>query len=73
MVDMTSCSMIFKLRLLSQSFCMLACPQTPWFGSTNPKKAWKHSLSVNVHKFDVVSYSHADSVAVHSNHFLVFE
>ena len=36
-------------------------------------KAWKHSLLVNFHKFDVVSYSHADSAAVRSNHFLLVE
>ena len=29
-----------------------------------PKKAWEHSLFVSFHKFVVVSYSHADSVAV---------
>ena len=32
-----------------------------------------HSLSSKFHKFFVVSYSHADSVAVHSNFFLLFE
>ena len=36
-------------------------------------KAWKHSLFVNFHKSVVVSYSHADSVAVRSNHFLLVE
>ena len=35
------------------------------------KKALKHSLSVNFHKTVVVSYSHADSVAQHSNHFYI--
>ena len=29
MVDMTSCSLTFKLTFLSQSFCMLASTQTP--------------------------------------------
>ena len=48
---MASFSLIFKLRLFSQIFCMLACPQTPWFGQPNPKKAWKHNWSVNFHKF----------------------
>ena len=38
-----------------------------------PKKAWKHSASVNFLYFFVVSYSHADSVAVLSNHFLLVE
>ena len=38
-----------------------------------PKKAWQHSLSVNFHKFVVVSYCHADSVALRSNHFLLGE
>ena len=38
-----------------------------------PKKAWKHSLFGNFHKFVAVSYSHADSVAVRSNHFLSAE
>ena len=52
---------------------MLACPLTPWFGYANPKKARKHSLSVNFHKFIVVSYCHADSIAVRSNHFLLVE
>ena len=40
---------------------------------TNPKKAWKHSSFINFHKFVVLSYSHADSVAVRSNHFLFVE
>ena len=70
---MASCCLIFKLRLLSQSFCVLASTQTPWFVLTNPKKAWKHSLSVNLHKFVVVCCSRADSVAVRSNHFLLVE
>ena len=64
LVDMVSCSLIFKLRRQSQFFCMLACTQTPWFVYTNPKKAWKHSLSINFYKFVVVSYIHADPVAV---------
>ena len=34
-----------------------------------PKKSVKKILIVNFHKFVVVSYSHADSVAVRSNHF----
>ena len=38
-----------------------------------PKKAWKHSLSVIFDKFVVVSYSHADSVAARSKHFLLLE
>ena len=37
------------------------------------KKAWKHNLFVIFHKFVVVSYSHADSVAVRLNHFLLVE
>ena len=28
-VDMASCSLIFKLRLLFQPFCMLVCAETP--------------------------------------------
>ena len=39
----------------------------------SPNKAWKHSLSVNFHKFAVVSYSYADSVAVSSNHLSLVE
>ena len=73
MVDVASCSLIFKLRLLSQSFFMLACIQIPWFVQTNAKKAWQHCLSVNFHKDFVVSYSYADSVAVRSNNFLLVE
>ena len=33
----------------------------------------EHSLSVNFHKFFILSYSCADYVAVHLNHFLIFE
>ena len=73
LVGFASCSLIFKQRLLSQSICMLACTQTPWFVYTIPKKAWKHSLSVNLPNFVLVSYSHADCVAVRSNHFLWVE
>ena len=73
MVDMASCSLTFKLRLLSQSFWMLACTQTPRFVQTNAKKAWQHCLSVNFHKYFVVPYSYADSVAVRSNNFLLVE
>ena len=29
LIDMFSCSSIFKLKFLFQSFCMLACTQTP--------------------------------------------
>ena len=70
---MASCSLIFEPRLLSQSFCMLACTQTPWFVYMNPKKARKHSWSINFHKSFVVFYSHTDSAAVRSNHFLLVE
>ena len=70
---MASFSLIFKLRLLSQSFCMLACTQTPWFVQTNAMKAWQLCLSVNFHKIFVVFYSYADSVAVRSNNFLLVE
>ena len=73
MFDMASCSLIFEPRLLSQSFCMLACTQTPWFVYTKPKKARKHSSSVNFHKFCLVFCSHVDSAAVRSNHFLLVE
>ena len=73
MVDMASFSVIFRLRLLSQSFYMLASTRTPWFVWTNAKKAWKHRFSVNFDNFVVVSYSYADSVAVCSNHFLLVE
>ena len=52
---------------------MLAFTQTPWLVWRNPKKAWKHSLSVIFHKFVVVSYSYADSVAVRLNHFLLVQ
>ena len=38
-----------------------------------PEKSSKHILSVNFHNFVVVSYSHADSVAVRSNHYLLVE
>ena len=69
LVNLASCSLIFKLRLLSQKFCMLAWPQNLWFGYTNGKKVWVPSLSPNFHKFSGVSYSHANSVAVHSNYF----
>ena len=37
------------------------------------KKTWKHVLSLNFHPFLLVSHYHADSVAVHSNCFLLFE
>ena len=73
LVDLSSCCLIFKLRLLSQNFCMLAWPQFSRFGYTNAKKAWVHSLSLNFHKFFVVSYSYEDSVAEHSKFFLLFE
>ena len=36
-----------------------------------PEESLKIYLSVNLHKFGVVSYSHADSVALRSNHFLL--
>ena len=38
-----------------------------------PKENLQHSLSLHSYKFIVVSHSHADSVAVHSNDFLLFE
>ena len=69
LVDLASCSLIFKVRLLSQKVCMLAWPQIPWFGYTNAKKAWVHRTSLISHKLFVVSYSNADSVLVHSNYF----
>ena len=70
---MVSNSLIFKLRLRSRTFCLLVCPQTPWLGWTNPNKAWEYSLFANFRQLFVVSYSHADSVAVNSNQFLLFE
>ena len=73
LVDLASCSLFFKLRLLSQSFCIFACTQTPRFVWTNPKKAYKHSLSVNFHKLVVDFHSHADSAALRSNHFLLVD
>ena len=38
LADMAWCSLISKLRLPYQSFCMLACSQLPKFVKTNPKK-----------------------------------
>ena len=51
---------------------MLACPQIPWFVYTNAKKAWVRSLFLSFYKFFMVFYSYADTVAVHSNYFLLF-
>ena len=69
--ELASCSLIFKLRLLSQTFSMLACPQNPWYRLTISTQAWTESLLVNFLKLVVVSYSHADYVAVQSNLFFV--
>ena len=70
---MASCSLIFKLRLLSDTLCTmffcLSWNSIIWVDK--PKKAKKHSLSVNFHKIALVFYSHADSVAVISNHFFI--
>ena len=70
---MASCSLIFKLNLVFQSFCMLARTRTQWFVKTKPKKAWNTVYLSIFTNFCVVSYSGADFMPVHSNHFLIFE
>ena len=71
---MASSSLTIKLKLLYQKFGMLAWPQIPWFGYTNAKKAWVHSLIFNFHNFFVVFHGHADAVARHSNYcFVIWE
>ena len=68
LVNRASFSLIFNLRLLSQTSCMFSCTQNPWFVKTKPKKAWKPSLSVKFNNIVVVFYNHAESVALPSNH-----
>ena len=69
MVDMASC--FFDLQTKTPvSIILYACLlSNSKICVDEIKKSIKHILIVNFHKFVVVSYSHAASVAVRSNHF----
>ena len=45
--DMVSCSLIFKLRLLFQSFSMLVCSQNPWLQTILMKIIMQFRTNVN--------------------------